>query len=346
MKDVPKYALVTGALFAAITLAGGGAWYWTSGQLEEKIQERGQIEQKIKQVSGGGIFPSQPNLKAVEENLSAAEAVLAPLDPVMAKTSALFEPIRGKAEEGKPPPGLSPDAWKSLLTETRAELQRLANERKVKLPEEYYFGFKDYQLSQPPAAHTLQMGVQLLGIKEICSILFNAGIVELKTIKRVKVESAGAAALGGAPSEDTLPGAAVVSKDRLYRVYPFEVDFTCSPEVLEKATTSLASSPYFLLIRDMVVENPKISLARRSEVIGAAGNTAAGGNPAGGTGVPGSGASGLPKLLVVVSGTEDIQVRLRISLVEWDPPDLKFQPESQPAGGNAQATPNNRRKQP
>jgi hypothetical protein len=341
MKDVPKYAILTAVFFAVITLAGGGAWYWTGGQVAEKLQARQAIEQKIKSVSGSGIFPTQANLKIVEENLAAAETALAPLEPVMAKTGSFFEPVRGKAEEGKAPPGLSPDAWKSLMTDTRTGLQKLADERGVKLPEEYYFGFKDYQLSQPPAAHTLQMGVQLLAIKEICSILFNSGIAELKTVKRVKVEAAGTS-VGGSPTEEILPGSTVVSKDRFYRIYPFEVEFICTPEALEKAAVTLAASPYFLVVRDMVVENPKISLARRSEVIGAAGGS---NTTAGGGGIGGGGGTALPKLLVTVSGTEDVQVRMRISLAEWAAPDLKFLPEGKP-GAAAPGNPPTRRNRP
>ena len=320
MKKIPANIISLVVLFAVTGLAGGGAYYWLETQTDENIQRIAQLRNQMSVLGKGGILPSSANLKTIQNNNAKLDEVLKSLQPNMDSAAAFFTTVRQVKADGKSFQALDPDSWKRLFGEKRDPLRKLAAANKVKLPDDYDFGFKAFRSTNPRPEMTLDLGVQLLVIEHVSKILFNARIKSLNAIKRVLVED-GARSPGAVSSfvqsvgDEALSQPITISPGGIYKVYPFEFSFSCSTDALTAIVNGIAASDCVFVIRSMTVENEKNNIASRSEMKATQAGAGEG--------------SASRKLVVPVVGQESINVRLRLDLVD-------FQAESAPApGGNA-----------
>jgi hypothetical protein len=308
MTALPKHLISALIAFAVIGLLGGGAWFWTSTQLDQAVQDRANVMQELSSLSAKGIFPSPANLKTVKDNLTATTTLDASMEPKLAGAAAALAPYIGP--DGK---GLGPDAWKQLLIEKREDLKKLAESSKVQVGDDFYFAFKRYRLASPPAGATRELGIQLAGIEALSRILFEARIHALQDIRRVFIEESGPTP-GGVGSDEVLAASVVEGTGGLYKVYPMEIRFQATPAALKRVLNSLNAHPQFFIIRFITLENQKTAVPRRSEVLSQASSGASAPNDSGDRpSAPG-------RLLIPVLGQELLNVRMRVDHILWTAP--------------------------
>ena len=302
MKKIPSNVILLAVLFAVTGLAGGGAYYWLGVMSDEKIERIAQLRSQMSAIGKGGVLPSTVNLKTIQGNNAKLDEVLKELKPCMEKSEAFFASIRQVKADGKGMQPLDPDSWKRLFGEKREPLRKLAAANRVKLPDDYDFGFKTFRSTNPRPEMTLDLGVQLLVIEHVSKILFNARIKSLSAIKRVLVESGNAGGFAGSLGDDALMQPVTTGPGDIYKVYPFEFSFTCSTDSLVAIVNEITGSDCMFVIRSMTVENEKNNIALRSEM-----KTQQG---------PADSAA-VKKLVVLVVGQELVNVRMRLDLVDF-----------------------------
>lgn len=313
MSPIPKHLLVSLIAFAVIGLAGGGAWFWTSGELDKAVAEHASVSQQIQAVQSKGFFPSSQNLKLIETNQAEVTTLATDLLVQLDRAAQQFAPFLAADQKGLPP-----DSWKEKLVGVREELKKAADQHKIETAEDFYFGFKRYRVASPQAGATRDIGIQLAAIQQLSQLLIKARVSDIREVRRVMVEDAGLPGAAGGVAEEALTAAVVEGSGGLYRVYPFEIKFRCKPAALNQFMNELARNPMIFLTRFVVVENEKMTVPRRSEF---AAPTA---SPEGGE----------AKWLVPIVGQEQIVVRMRIDLIFWN----TAQPEKPPVAA-PKATP-------
>ncbi|MDX6765796.1 MAG: Amuc_1100 family pilus-like protein [Candidatus Methylacidiphilales bacterium] len=293
MKQIPQHLLFGIIGFVVIGLLGGGAWYWTAGQLETALAERTSITEKLQQVQSKGFSPTSQNLKLLEGNKEAVSALAKEILPQLDRAASRFAPFLGPDKKGLPQ-----ETWKEKLVSVREDLKKRADQGNVQTADDFYFGFKRYRVASPPAGATHDIGIQLAALEEISRLLIEAKVGEIREIRRVMVEDSGA--VGGTTSEESINAAVVEGTGGLYRVFPFEVKFKSSPSAFNAFVNALGRSPMIFITRFVVVENEKNTVPKRSEFANSAAKE-------------GEGA----KLLVPIVGQEDLVARIRIDLIYW-----------------------------
>jgi hypothetical protein len=310
MTALPKHLIIGLVAFVVIGAAGGGAWFWTAGQLEAAKAEYATVSQQIQAVQTKGFFPSSQNLKAIEGNQAEVTALAKDLLSQLDRATELYAAFLTPDKKGLPQ-----ETWKEKLVSVREELKKAGDTNGVETAEDFYFGFKRYRVQSPPAAATRDIGIQLAAIQQLSQLLIKSRVSEIREIRRVMVEDAG---LPGNPggAEEALTAGVVDGTGGLYRVYPLEVKFRSTPQALNKFINELNRHPMIFLIRFMVVENEKMTVPRRSEFA-----------------APATGPEGAqPKLLVPIVGQEQVITRMRIDLIFWNGPEPEVKPAT-PAKG-------------
>lgn len=324
MTALPKHFLAALIAFFVIGLLGAGAWFWTAGRLDDAVQSRAEVIQQLSALNAKGLFPDNSNLKTLQDNLQAATALAAQMEPPLTQAALALAPYVGA--DGK---GLGPDAWKQLMIEKREELRKQAESARVQIADDFYFGFKRYRLASPPAASTRHLGIQLAAIEALSRAVIEARVNTLTEIRRVipAEESPGQPA---SPSSDEALAAVIADgSGGLYQVYPFEIRLQTSAASMFRLINLLNQSKQFFIVRAVEIENQKASIPRRSEILAQAGTGDASATAAAFT-EPGRSAAP-PKLLIPVLGQELINVRLRVDLIHWQSPADAAQPTS-PSG--------------
>lgn len=319
MTALPKHLIGALIAFAVVGLLGGGAWFWTSTQLDQAVQDRANVMQELAALNAKGIFPSPANLKTLKDNQAAAAALAGTMEPKLADAATALAPYIGP--EGK---GLGADAWKQLLIEKREELKKLAESSKVEVGDDFYFAFKRYRLASPPAGATRELGIQLAGIDTLSRILFEARIQALQEMRRVLIEESGTPAGGGAGSDEVLAAAVVDGAGGLYKVYPMEVRFQATPAALKRVLNGLNAHSQFFITRFITLENQKSAVPRRSEILNQANSGVSAPD------APGDRPPAAARLLIPVLGQELLNVRMRVDHILWTAPAAKTATTSTP----------------
>ncbi|MFQ3670020.1 MAG: hypothetical protein SNJ84_01025 [Verrucomicrobiia bacterium] len=297
---VPTYLIVFGALFVVVGGLGGGFWYWAASELDTARSVREQVTTKLTAMDRRPILPVQKNLDALTEKKNEFAAILDNALPGLKARNAAFAEVVTAWQDGRPSAGLSPDGWKRLMNERRQALDKEAADRKVKIPENFYYGFSRYRLPNPEAQFTPQLGVQLVAIDRLANILIESRVESIRAIRRVYFEEPARA--GGPPAgEEALPGAILQDPLKLYWVYPFELSFRCTTPQLAQVVNAIASAPELFIIRFIQVENEVTEVKRRSAI-----------QTQLATEVRQTG-----KLFVTVAGDELLNIRLRVDLILW-----------------------------
>lgn len=312
---VPTYLLVYGALFLVVGALGGAFWYWAGNELDSAQSARQQVATRLGSMDRQPILPVQENLEALKAKTEEFKKLLDEALPKLKASNQSFAEVVTGWKDGRPASGLSPDAWKRLMNEKRQALDKLASENRVKLPENFYYGFSRYRLPNPEASATPQLGVQLVAIHSLASLLIQSRVQEIRGIRRVYFEEAGRP---GAPptGDEALAGAILQDPLKLYSVYPFELTFRCNTQALASFLNRLAAAPELFIVRFLQVENEVTEVKRRSAI-----ETQLAGQ-----------AQQTNKIFVTVAGEEFLNVRLRVDLLLWN----EGEPSAETSGGGGQ----------
>ena len=236
--------------FAVVTLLGGGAWWYLSGELQAAQDDVTQAKKDFDTYSTKyDIVVSPSNGTALQANIDLLKAQLAPLiqTRLLSKENTL-----GSL------PKLDPVAWKQGLDDEVRRLTGAAKLHGVALPPNFYFGFSRYISQNPGDQQTVVLSKQLMGVEQLATILINAPVKDIQDIRRSYEEephTGGGNAAGPPAGTGQLNGYALNAPANAYTAYPFEVDFEATPETLRPILNNLIQSPYAFIVRTLTIQN-------------------------------------------------------------------------------------------
>lgn len=160
------------------------------------------------------------------------------------------------------PESLTPIEFSKRVDQAAGRIRYAAEQSKIRLPENFRLGFARYEKALPcqqtasgdDCKRILTMMIkQLAASQKICTLLINAGVEEIRGIRRVDVEPA----TGAGP--DALD--AVISVDpRLQSVhFPFECQFVCGTEQLRSLLNEIPKQDVFFAVRGLRIDEERVA---------------------------------------------------------------------------------------
>lgn len=333
MKKLPTDILVTIVAVVLILLAGGGGYYWFATQLGTQQEALNTVVKQLNDLAQEKITPSEQNKTKAVQNSKQAEIILSRIYPFLSDSDPLFDSWRVvRGTKTTPTKGLDPLPWQRSFNNIRQDvLQPLVTENKVHLPKPFYYSFDEFIHTVPAADKTFDLGVELEAIKELSTILFTQKIHELTSVRRVLVENKGTANGGIGLDARILDG-----PDQLYRVYPLQIQFRCTPAELISVINAIHSDKMLFVVRYVSVVNDKQTVPTQTDLESlVSGPPLPPGDPHAAFGQPGmmpppgvlppspDGTPATPvskKIFIVVAGEEYINVTIWVDLLLWNGP--------------------------
>jgi hypothetical protein len=230
--------LVVGILVSLGLLGGAIAYLMTKyGEADGYQQKFSEVREEFKKYQEMAPTPNK-------ENIGLAEADTKRLETYMGEVKKLF----------KTPPYVKMDdaAFISLLLNSVAELNRNATNAAVMLPAVqggYKFTFANQFGKTKFSSNSVPLyNMQLMEIKSICNVLYQAKVVSIESMRRAPVAV-----------EDNPPSGADYIDRRIITnqfgiVVPYEVTFKCFSAELAAVIDAFARTEEFILVKNLVVQ--------------------------------------------------------------------------------------------
>ena len=231
-------------------------------------------------------YPSQENIALQQQNLEHISAAFSNLVAGLSKGQIAPEPLE--------PAGFAP-----MLEEMVRSFYKKASDNGIKLPESMNLGFARYAAGDLPAREAIpRLIVQLKTIRNVCEILFNSRISELKSVEREVFDVVEQQATDTSESErrstrratgrQAAPTAGqsglmdfpLVASNSLYSVERIGISFSARESVVWEVLNALSKSSDFMVISDVQISNPLEPSGKTTPVSTAAAAPTAGGAPA------------------------------------------------------------------
>jgi hypothetical protein len=313
MKIPSRFDLGFIIAFAVVTLLGGGAWWYLSGELQTAQDDVGKAKADFDKYSSAGatkdsIVVSPSNEKSLRTNIDLLKAQLDPL--IHAKFLPKENKLRSIDKE-------DPVAWKHDLDDEVHRLNSAAKVHGVTLPPNFYFGFSRYLSQNPSDEQTAVLSKQLVGVEQLATILINAPVRGIQAMRRTYEEDPHTGpgnASGPAAEGDHLGGYSLNAAGNAYTAYPFEVNFDTTSENLRSVINNLIQSPYVFVIRTLSIQNSNPNSPLINDLDKLAGPPA----PPVVDAPPGEVAATIPtKGPQFLFGNSTLKIKARIDMIEW-----------------------------
>jgi hypothetical protein len=145
------------------------------------------------------------------------------------------------------PPKVDDQRFKAYLTETLANLTLAATNARVALPGNFAFGFTmQQQAFNYPAGNLVPWMQQLVEIKSIFALLYQAKVNSIESFQRIRVS-------GTDDSSDYLDASKVTNG--LLIATPYQVTFQCFGRELANVLESLAQSSNCYIVKTLSVQH-------------------------------------------------------------------------------------------
>ena len=296
--------------FVVLTLLGGGAWWYLSGQLQAAQDDVSAAKADFDKYSTKSDFVvNASNGKNLQANIDLLKAQLDPL--IRSKLQPKENKLSGIEKE-------DPVAWKHDLDDDVHNLTDAAKLHGVTLPPNFYFGFSRYLNQSPGDEQTAVLSKQLLAIEQLSTILINAPVKNIEAIRRTYEEdphSNSYSGPGGASEGDHLAGFALSAAGNTYTAYPFEVDFDTTSENMRVVVDSLLQSPYLFVIRTLSIQNSRPSSPVLNDLVQMAGSPSASVTDSSPGEVAATTSTKGPQFLF---GNSTLKIKARIDMIEWN----------------------------
>jgi hypothetical protein len=237
------FLAVSGLL--AIALLAGGGYYVYSG-LGRNTELSGEVEAtrtKLNDLYKQDIFPHATNI-------AAAKAEAAKLHAEVNKAQKLFAPVPAEKVDAR--------AFTRLRDTTLDELRNLANKTGIRLPMDgYAFSFQT-QRSRSESSFARdtfpQVPEQLMEIKSLCLILYEARVNQIGNIRRARVSEDDRRSSNASDYLDSR----VLNNDLIAPAqaasHPYEFIFFCFTSELAALLNGLERSPHGFILKAIMVE--------------------------------------------------------------------------------------------
>lgn len=208
---------------------------------------------RLDQLNRRSPFPSEDNIKMMEQNLRTLQDATEDLYTILLKGQV--RPERIEAAEFAP-----------LLERATKRLYQRAAENGVLLPERFNLGLARYAAGELPAREAIpRLVVQLKCMDALCQILFQARIHSLVSIERQQFESAAPveevissrrrAAVQQETTAQGLPDLPMPASNTLYEVERFGLTFAARDASVWEALNLLNRTPLVAAVVDVQLAN-------------------------------------------------------------------------------------------
>ena len=195
--------------------------------------------QKLKQFQNQKPFPTNQSLKAIKESLEEYRSELGKYRTALASMKSTLTPI-------------NPQEFQDDLRKAVDELRKTAIEKSVTLPDNFFYGFDEYQAAPPSQQEVGELNREFGIMRRIADELVSLKIGSIGSLKRQEIVAQPPATM---PSKPAKPGATTESKAPCISTKTFTITFTAPQEKLLTAFNMIQDADEFLLIRSLTLDN-------------------------------------------------------------------------------------------
>ena len=286
------------AITAIAVLGTAGTGFLATQGLSRYEQAIGDFNSQattIRRLQAMKPYPDAANLKKVEESIKAYESEI-----------QAFKLEMNKAEA--PVVEITPQIFQDNLRQAVDDIRKLATQKKVVLPEKFFFGFDDYQTQLPNLEETQKLNREFQVIRNLVEAIVPLGITSIDTLTR----HTGTEAKPKINDPKTAPTKAIPFDS-------FTLGITSPQSSFISAFDKIPSTPGFLIVRSMTIENSNPTPPTKAQ-----------------TGISSVAPQGLftglkstdPEKLPVVFGNELVKAKILFEIPDF--PDKPAQPAKQP----------------
>lgn len=263
--------------------------------------------QKLKQFQNQKPFPTESNLKAVQSSLKEYREEIAKYRTALA---AMEEPLAP----------INPQEFQDDLRKAVDELRKKALEKGVTLPENFFYGFDEYQATPPSQQEVGELNREFRIIRRLTDEIVDLKIGSIASLKRQEIPTPSATpSATPTPTPAAKPGATPAPKAPSISTKTFTITFTSPQEKLLTAFNMIQDADEFLLIRSLTMDNTSPQPPLRSQ----SGDS----SPTEGIPTPSASASA-PETIQAVLGRESVIASLTIEILDF--PDWETKTSDQP----------------
>ena len=258
--------------------------------------------QKLKQFQNQKPFPTEQSLKAIKDSLEEYRFELGKFRTALAAMEKPLLPI-------------NPQEFQDDLRKAVDELRKKAIEKGVTLPDNFFYGFDEYQSTPPSQQEVGELNREFSIMRRIADELVDLKIVSIASLKRQEIAAKASAAK---PAQPANPAATAGPKAPTISNKTFVITFTAPQEKLLTAFNMVQEADEFLLIRSLTLDNtsPQPPLRNQS------------GDSSIPSGIPVPGASEKnSETIQAILGRESVMASLSIEILDF--PDWESQPPAQ-----------------
>ena len=258
--------------------------------------------QKLKQFQNQKPFPTEQSLKAIKDSLEEYRSELGKYRTALAAMEKPLSPI-------------NPQEFQDDLRKAVDELRKKAIEKGVTLPDNFFYGFDEYQATPPSQQEVGELNREFSIMRRIADELVDLKIVSIASLKRQEIA---VKALAATPAQPANPAATPGPKAPAISTKTFIITFTAPQEKLLTAFNMVQEADEFLLIRSLTLDNTSPQPPLRAQS----------GDSSKTTGIPVPGASeNNSETIQAILGRESVTASLTIEILDF--PDWESKPPAQ-----------------
>ena len=254
-------SLVIGGVLAVVALSLAG--FWTKQQYDADKSVDAALASKrseVKSLFERKTSPTEENIASVQKEQELVSA-------------QLLEPLRAKFTGYPTPESMTLSDFKEVLENQVSYLNRKARFTGINLPSvdegTYGFSFDDVRPKIDLEDEALKpLTFQLLQIKEICEVLYDANIYGINAIMRLPVSdndspgagssdlmgSMGSASNSSATSSNYIEGEWIKNENIGVIKYPYQISFECGSNELSHVLAGFNQATHFFQVKWLSVE--------------------------------------------------------------------------------------------
>ena len=319
----PKSLPLLVAGLVLLLVAGGVGWMGISGLMEvlDRAQELGERKGRNEIASilsrAGGIGAAK---KEADDTAKLGLELARELEGTITPWRQAWLEASGDGKEW----AKDPNKWKDKLVHDNDEILkqvgRVGNVNRVALGPSFYLGLEDFKQRSPTADQVPELARRLSVSKRLVELLIQAkkvseGYATPCLLLNLEIPSL---VEDGNQEGGKSPAKMGEKNPEIFRER-YRIKAECSPEVLYEYVRLLRENDWLFIVSDLHLANAKEGFPKRGEIAKLfekpplqEGESK---GPTRGSGEK----SGSDKLLLVLSGKEQIQVRLDIDFVGWKP---------------------------
>jgi len=195
--------------------------------------------QKLKQFQNQKPFPTESGLKAVKASLEEYREEIANYRTALASMEKPLSPI-------------NPQEFQDDLRKAVDGLRKIALEKGVALPENFFYGFDQYQATPPSQQEVGELNREFRVIRQLTDHIVELKIESITSLARKESPAPSATST---PAAAAKPGATPTPKPPTISSKTFTITFTSPQEKLLTAFNMIQAADEFLIIRSLTLDN-------------------------------------------------------------------------------------------